>query len=387
MLLAGVVIGAFLALASGSDAEPEQREVPVPEELPTQGSVKRPRPSGAAEVEPDADDLRLAGHLEQARFDSDWGRALAVANVLRERGGRQATASPSTTRSAQPEVAPGRKPSLVAVERSVRLRSFRKELEARDNAARQAAHGPEQGSPAERAARLRELFLAPLVAPEDAQVRADAAFYLATSGQDEAKDLLVQTLNDPDAQRADLAAATLARSDDPGNLRALAERLERDPDVSVRLRIVESLAGEAAPAPIAAAGLLRAAERDSDLGVREAALLGLAHCELGRDPRLLQVLAKLLSDDTAELRLRRASVQALREYREVAHELPQGALSALLDVLERARGPLLQDVAQALGEAAADPAPLEAVLINVREPESRKALEAAVEAVKARVQR
>ena len=71
-MLAGVVIGAFLALASGSDPEPEVREAPVPEVLPTAGSVKRPRPSGAAEVEADADDLRLAGHLEQARFDSDW---------------------------------------------------------------------------------------------------------------------------------------------------------------------------------------------------------------------------------------------------------------------------------------------------------------------------
>ncbi|HBP19424.1 MAG TPA: hypothetical protein DEA08_16745, partial [Planctomycetes bacterium] len=279
------------------------------------------------------------------------------------------------------------KPSLVAVERSVRLRSFRKELEARDNAARQAAHGPQQGAPAERAARLRELFLAPLVAPEDAQVRADAAFYLATSDQDDAKDLLIQTLSDPDTKRADLAAASLARSDDPDNLRALAERLERDPDASVRLRIVESLAEEAAPAPIAAAALLRAAERDSDLRVREAAVRGLARCELGRDPRLLGVISKLLGDDTAELSLRQASVQALHDYRDVAHELPAQALSALLDVLERARGPLLGDVAKALGEAAVDPAPLEAVLINVRDPGSRRALEAAIEAVKARVQR
>lgn len=379
------MIGAFLALASGTEPEREVGEAPVPEVLPTQGSAKRPRPSGAAEVELEADDLRLAGHLEQARFDSDWGRALAVASVLRERSERQATASPSTNRTAQPEVAPGRKPSLVAVERSVRLRSFRKELEARDNPARQAALM--EGSAIERAARLRELFLAPLVQPEDKQIRADAAFYLATSEQDDAQDLLIQTLNDPDGERADLAAASLARSDDPDSLRALAGRLERDPDVSVRLRIVKALAEEAAPAPIAAAALVQAAKRDSDLGVREAAVLGLSRCELGRDARLLEILAQLIQDDTAELRLRQASVQALRHYRDVAHELPPAALQSLLDVLERVRGPLLQEVARALGEAAADAAPLEAVLVNVRDPESRKTLEVAVEAIKARVQR
>ena len=384
MLLAGAVIGAFLALAFGPAPEPELRESPAPEVLPTQGKLPRDRPSGAAEVEDDADDLRLAGHLEQARFDSDWERALAVASVLRDRA-REETARPMTDRTAQPAVAPGRKPSLVAVERSVRLRSYRKELEARDNPARQAAL--RGGSGAERVARLRELFLAPLLQPEDRQVRADAAFYLATSDHDEAQDLLLQTLSDPDAERADLAAASLARSDEPDSLRALAQRLEREPDVSVRLRIVSALAEEAAPAPIAAAALHQAAERDSDLDVRQAALAGLARCELGRDDRLLGVLTQLLGDDTAELRLRQASVKALHDYREVAHELPRPGLRALLEVLERARGPLLQDVARLLGEAAADPAPLEAVLVNVRDPESRQALEVALESIKARVQR
>jgi hypothetical protein len=384
VFLAGGVVGATVVLLMNgdllADAPPPP---PAPRVLPTESTARTFRGSNAHEVGPDADDESLAGHLEQARFDSDWQRVIAVSLTLRERKERQATATPVQA-GVEPAVPPGEKPSLVAINRTLRQRSFLKGLETRDNPARRAAR---EGTPEEQARQLRQLFLAPITTPADAVTRADAAYYLAAQATDDTRGFLLRTLNEPDPVRARLSAEAMARVDNADMLRALGKRLARDPEPKVRLLIASALGKVAAPAPLAAAALAQACVDEREQSVRILALQGLARCELQRDERLQQVIQRLLQNDTEELPLRRAAVGTLRAYRQVNQTIPAKLLQALERLLESSEPELLRDAAAALGEAGRDVTPLEAALATSREPATRAALEGAIQAIKTRVTR
>ncbi|MGE0707474.1 MAG: HEAT repeat domain-containing protein [Planctomycetota bacterium] len=381
VFLAGGVVGGVVVMLSvgdlsggeGADASPET----APVELKTEQS-RLPRGSDAL-VEAEADDEALAGHLEQARFDNDWFHVSGVARVLRDRKGRTATATPVTA-GVEPAVKPGEKPSLVALERALRQRSFLKDLETRENPATRAAR---DGTPRDQERRLTELFLGPVVQPTDEVTRSDAAFLLA--GYEGGRELLLRTLGEPDEVRARLAAGALARVDSPEALRALGQRLANEPDPKLRLLVCQALGDLSAPAPLAAAALARAARQDRDLTVRVHAALGLGRCELDRDEQLRRTLTDLLESDTEDAALRRACARAIREHRRIAQVAPEALLRSLTRVLERAQGELLREVALALGEAGRDTTPLETALANARDPAAREALEAAIAAIKSRI--
>lgn len=364
----------FTALEGGSSPLPEAPKTPVKRVTP------RKAPSEAVELDPSLSDEDLAKELDTARFDGDWNRASAVAKVLRARtqtSGEPAKGLPPVER---PVVTS--RTSLVSLDREHQREVLLRDLAARDNRARREAEA--EGTESEREQRLTQLFLLPPTQEDDRAVRRDAAFYLARLRTAGARDVLIQALSDPDAERAEVATSALGWSDDPAAVAALAERLSEDPSPEVRVLAAQGLI-LAAPDPAAAAALTKAVAPEQEERVRLRALSGLAHCDLAADPQARRAILDVLLSDTEVLSLRQTAIATLKAHHVLTRRLPVELQDALKRLLGSAQGPLLLDVIDLLGEVATDPVPLEDALLKSSDPAVRAALQAALTEVRNRV--
>jgi len=380
----GAVVGGFAAMVAvtGSAFDSEPTAPATTAEPAIDVKPTRVAPRAAVMIEPDKDDEGLAMELDQAHFDRDWQRVRAVGRVLR---GRPAS-SDGTIRagSAGGDV----RGSLLQMDYEYRRRVFLLELGGHDNRATRVME--ETDSVQEQERRLTDLFMAPTVAEGDAIVVRDAAFLIGQLATEGGRQLLVRTLKDPEAARADLAAEALGRSGDPQAASALLSALEGDLDPKLRARAAHALAytRDLAAGGQIAVKLADAAQQDQDVGVRSHALAALARADLRRCLPARNALSLLLEDENETPILRQASVAAMRSHRAIAKTLPEELVISLERVLPKATGPLKLEVTRALGEAGrAETVPiLENALLAASAPEEQEELRRAIEAVKKRTQ-
>lgn len=376
-LVLGAVIGGFAALIATSQTDepppPASPVVVAPVALPTAGAV-------TSALDPSLDDAALARLLETASFDRDWGAVSGVADVLRARtGARPLGPAPDATERGPP--------SLVELDQEYRRQAFERELERRDNPATRLARDPAL-APEVKEERLLVLLLAQPVRPTDEVVLADAAEHLARLGLEGGRRRLLDLLGDPLVPRADAAAEALARSGGPAGHAALAVLAKADPDPAVRARAASALGlspgllrGDIVPAALAAV-----ATTDQDTAVRTHAIASLGRADLGASPVAREALAKLLADESADLRARLAAVAALRANARLARGLPADLVLALDKALDRADGPLLAAAATALGDVGGPELlpRLEGAAAAAQSLPVRAALEGAAAAIRAR---
>jgi hypothetical protein len=338
VFLLGAVVGGFASLIA---AGPGGQSVEPPATTPiTIGAPKVAPPTVVhAQLGPKRTDAELSRALDQSRFDGDWQTVTAVAAVLRERRGATAAAGP-----------PGGN-SLILVDHDYRRRVFRLELRARDNAATEIARG--DGAPAEKALRLRDLLLAPVLTPRDAIARGDAAVLLADLRVEAGRIALLRASKDPDTVLADLAVEALCRAGDQRALEALLPLLAGDLDPVLRARVARGLVFSRAvaegggPANV----LAKAAARDRSLGVRTQCLATLASVDIEACPDGLQALITITGDEAEAPVARQACVAALRAHRRIARHLPDQLVVAMERALPKATGALRLELIAALGEA------------------------------------
>lgn len=380
--LLGAVVGGFGSLIavgpSGSTA--------VETSYPPTPIVKAPPPpvqrAALPKLDENADDLALASSLDRARFAKDWQRVTEVAGVLRRRAGTGKTASPARLPATDGSG------SLILVRYQYRHRAFKLELRGRDNAATQVVARDIEVP--EKAQRLRDLLLAPVLEPGDLVVRADAAFLLADLRIEAGRVTLLRTFKDPDAALAEVAAESLCRADDQQAMEALQPILRGDLDPTLRARVAHALrfsrGAVAGGGP--AEALAAAAVTDRDLAVRTTALASLAHVDLEACPDALEALVGITENDAEELAVRRACVAALREHREFAKSLPAQLVVALEQALPKTTGLLRLDVIAALGEVgrAESVQVLESARLNTKASDEAQVVRVALEALKKRTQ-
>jgi HEAT repeat protein len=380
--LLGAVVGGFGSLVAVGPQDGSALETPS---IPPTPIVKA-EPAMAPHVpnpklDANADNLKLAKSLDQARFSGDWARVTEVGHVLRGRSGPGRTASPA-------RLPPGGEASLILVSHEYRRRAFELELRGRENTATEIAAADLEVP--EKAQRLRGLVLAPLLQPNDRAVRADAAFLLADMRLEAGRVALLRAVQDPDTELADLAAEALCRANDQLALEALQGILRSDLDPVLRRRLVSAF--PLSSATVAGGGpavaLAASARSDRDVSVRTAALESLARVDLEACPDALEVMVAITEDDAEDIRVRRACVKTLREHRKVAKNLPGQLVVALERTLSKATGPLRLDVIAALGEVgrAESLAALESARLGAKAPAEAQALQVALDALKTRTQ-
>ncbi|MCO5165262.1 MAG: HEAT repeat domain-containing protein [Planctomycetes bacterium] len=371
-LVLGGVVGAVGVIVSTDTGEPREAPGPAsPARVASPSSVP-----GLVGLAADLDDEALARELERAHFERDWGRAAAVATVLRGRPARPAEAPDAMA-------AP---PSLVRLDLEYRRATLLRELEGRRNAATRLA---EDGWDDDVERRLAALFAAPPLAPEDDVARADAAHLLARLGGPGARAALVEALEGPDPVRSALAAVALARADRPAALALLVGALTGDRDDALRARVADALVDAGAlldGAGGAVDALARVALADRDAGVRTHALAALARADLAALPVAREALARLVLDEAEDAPVRHGAVATLRAHHAIARALPPDLVDALLTALDRTTGPLRLEVIAALGEAAPGEAlpRLDAAALAATTAVEREALLDAARAVRAR---
>ena len=151
----GGIVGGFGILASGLTGDDEAPPSnPVSVTAVATRAAARTRGSDPT-LDPARDDAALAGDLEQARFESDWGRVQAVAELLRQRTQEAHTSAPVQT-----QLAKARGASLLKMDQEYRKRAFLLELAKRDNPATRAVA---LGSIKVQERKLSDLFQAPKV--------------------------------------------------------------------------------------------------------------------------------------------------------------------------------------------------------------------------------
>lgn len=183
-----------------------------------------------------------------------------------------------------------------------------------------------------------------LLDEKDRDLRVTALNSLVTLGVDDAAELAVAALDDPDAFVRATAAKLVGDQENPALSGFLARILREDPDALVRKRACQALAriagDEAGPALIAAL-------RDPDSRVRLEAIKGAKQIAPGQGSARL---AELLADDPNwEVRVRAASALGLCSDPAAGQAL-QGALSDPVEFVRAA-------AAQALEGYKPDPSP------------------------------
>jgi HEAT repeat protein len=340
--LTGLVFGVFALLIAQNLGflRPRERPRPVVDLAAARGAEGRSEaatlsPEGRAAQEelaakigrevgdPQGKNLdALAIALEEAFFEQNWEKVLAVAAAIRARGAEW-VAPPVAPAPSAPE-----EKSLFDQDLEHWRKMYEAALAHRRNAATALAGKTDERSIAE----LRRIL-----ETSGGTERGDAAWLLARSGDERAQRELLEALRAPAHDLRVAAGTALAREGSLAGAREAASILASEPDAAIRETAVACLGqfdatrrGE--PQHPATRAFLEAFRKDGDARVRRegARLLGYADLENGR--ALLDALFDALQNDTSA-RVRAEAMAALAQFAPL-HGAPPGSLEAVASDLQ-----------------------------------------------------